>query len=162
MHITSITLPFVIKNLAWLFVSFFVSLSASIAILFYFNDTAPYLSACAVPDTPTAYLLGGFAGTVLSVLLNLTVFLYFTAFTFVLKKKIVLGSLLYHKTEKIGCKICHATGYCIMLLFFFCGVRDFTSYGKIFLSGLWFYASAIATAAFYTIIMVSLLSHQSR
>ncbi len=99
MNITSITLPPIIKNLAWLFASLLVSLSASIAIMFYFNDSVPYLLASSVPDTPTAYLLGGFDGTALGILFNLSAFFYFTAFTFALKKRFLFSLLSIVKTK---------------------------------------------------------------
>ena len=148
----------ILKNIAWLLMTLAISLSASIANIPYFDDTIKFIDEANIPETPTAFLLGGFVAAFFGVIFNIFVFVLFTALVFILNKKIMLRLFLFQKNERVTCKVWRCIGYFVIVCFIWSGIKALISYKELILSGLWFYSSAIMTAVLYTTILASVFN----
>lgn len=149
----------ILKNIAALLALFCTGISSSIATFYYFNDTLMFVQDADLPETPTAYLLGGFFGMVFGIMFTLFITFVFCILIFALCRKIKLSFLMFNEKENTACKIFRTIGYLIIIWFAYQGISDWIEYKTFFINGLWFYLSSIAFCAMGIIIFEAIITN---
>ena len=144
----------------WL-VGLAISITSSMSLIYEFIDTLHRISDSDIPDTPVAYLAGGFFCAFLSVTFNIIIFLFFLVRFLTLKKNIEMRNLIYNKSESKFTKMIHILGYFLILIFIFNYGKVLITYHEFILSEFAYYTSSIVSIGFYIIILASIFDKKS-
>lgn len=146
------------KNISIWFIGLLFGIFSSLSMNNEFEDTLHRINDADIPDTPTAYLMGGYICMLLGLFFNIIVFLIFLILILSLKKQLDIKYFFIIKSESIGQKIVHILGYMLILAFIYYYAKSLVIYHEWIVSEFTLYITSIITTAFYIIILVSILS----
>ena len=148
------------KILIW-FLGFSVSIVSSILLFYSFENTLHRIDPSTVPDTPTAYFMGGFIGTFFGIIHNIIVFVVFFILILALKRDVCFCDFIIKRENSFIQKIIKLLGYGIIVLFIHNYCVKLLVYRELILSEALFYLSSVLTAVFYIIMMVAITKKQN-
>lgn len=151
------------KTLKGIFIwltGFSISLFSSYISMYEFEDTIHRIPNSEIPDTPTAYLMGGFFGACFGIAFTIIIFLILLLVYSEKEREIEFKNFLLHRSERKALKVMHIVGYILILKKAFDYTKALIDFHEFFPSELAYYISSIVSLCIYIIILASIFNKQ--
>lgn len=146
----------ILKNIVSLLGFLLSGISTGVAVTEYLFDTLPLMDQSTVPENPVAIIIIPFLALCLSVFATAILAIGLLG----MRKNVRLSLLLFHKKESKVCIAIRIIGYLIISRLIYEGISDWFEFRQFFVSGLWYYASAVIFILLGMIIFLSIITKE--